>query len=283
MKRSTCATFSGTIKGLKRRLSRQLAPNLGTILAVALMLLAYHFLTTPESTLLAGPAAPQAILGSIDYQGFLTDDNGRPLNGDTNITLRLYDTPTGGVALWTEAHTGSNAVPVDDGLFNVHLGSLTPIPADVWNHSTLYLGVQVGTDAEMTPRQPVGAVPVSMGVADNAITTDDIQDGAVTQEKLKNNLCCGHTNTEGTGWVDYGAGVYIDIDTSVCNFPEVPMYFTSLAGRTSHWNAIGASSIYSPESNSFRVYVWSHSEAIDPTKTDSYDWYIQWCGIRATQ
>ncbi len=237
MKRSTCATFSGTIKGLKRRLSRQLAPNLGTILAVALMLLAYHFLTTPESTLLAGPAAPQAILGSIDYQGFLTDDNGRPLNGDTNITLRLYDTPTGGVALWTEAHTGSNAVPVDDGLFNVHLGSLTPIPADVWNHSTLYLGVQVGTDAEMTPRQPVGAVPVSMGVADNAITTDDIADGAVTQEKAPTLIQSANGENEivrSGNQVLYGTDANGLVTVEYPCFPNGVRTFIAING---HWDA----------------------------------------------
>ena len=87
------------------------------------------------------------------------------------------DELTGGTALWTEAHTGGNAVPVDAGLFNVLLGSLTPIPSSVWDNDTLYLGVQVSNDAEMMPREVVGAVPVAgmaLTVPDGSVESGDL-------------------------------------------------------------------------------------------------------------
>ena len=138
---------------------RYFVPNLGTLILMALMLLVYRASAAPN-----GPAAPDATPGTISYQGMLNDAAGQPINGSTNITFRLYSVPTGGTALWTEAHTGANAVPVSNGLFNVLLGSLTPISASVWSNANVYLGVQVGGDAEMTPREIVSPVGVAMSV-----------------------------------------------------------------------------------------------------------------------
>jgi hypothetical protein len=109
----------------------------------------------------------------------LNDAAGQPINGSTNITFRLYSAPTGGTALWTEAHTSANAVPVSNGLFNVLLGSLTPIPASVWSNANVYLGVQVGGDAEMTPREEVNAVPITL-VANQARNVPQMQSGIIT-------------------------------------------------------------------------------------------------------
>jgi hypothetical protein len=100
-----------------------------------------------------------ASTGLLSYQGYLTDAGGEPLHGEVDITFRLYNVLTGGTSLWTEAHTGVNAVPVEDGLFNVMLGSLNPITGDVWSNGASYLGVQVGNDVEMDPRELVGTVP----------------------------------------------------------------------------------------------------------------------------
>jgi hypothetical protein len=176
-------------------------PLLPRILAMALIVLfagaalgaAYRAWAAPRRGPAMAPAAQGAIPGVVSYQAYLTNAGGRPINGSTDVTFRLYNMPTGGTELWTEAHAGSgNAIPVSNGLFNVYLGSLTPIPPTVWANSTLYLGVQVGTDAEMSPREVIGAVPAAMTVPDGAITQAKLgadvmvvpPDGSVTTAKL---------------------------------------------------------------------------------------------------
>ena len=285
----------------KRILTGQILLNVGTVLTVALLLFAYHAWAAPVTEVapaaVVATSAPTVITattmlpdgvtvnsvmpGVISYQATLTDANGKPLSGNLNLTFGLYATPTGSTALWTETRSGANAVPVDAGLFNVMLGSLTPIPSDVWSNDILYLGVQVGSDTEMTPREVVGAVPMAMTVPDGAIGMDQIADEAVTSDKLDSHLCCGHTNPNGTGWVDYGDdGIYIDVNTLACNFTATPMYFTSLAGDNNHWTTTGATSIYSPSASGFRVYVRGISGAISSAFANSKNWHIQWCGIK---
>ena len=125
--------------------------------------------------------------GVLNYQGQLTDAAGNPLDANHDVTFSLYNVSEGGTALWTEAHTGANAVSVTAGLFSTLLGSITPIPSDVMSSSPLYLGVAVSTDAEMMPRQPVSSVAYALlanDVADGAITESKIADGAVTTAKL---------------------------------------------------------------------------------------------------
>ncbi len=56
----------------------------------------------------------------INYQGMLTDNSDEPLDGDFNITFRIYNASSGGTMRWDETHS---SVPVTDGLFNVILGS----------------------------------------------------------------------------------------------------------------------------------------------------------------
>jgi hypothetical protein len=143
------------------KLAHHLVPNAGTLVMMALLLFAYHAWAAPSAAPQVAPAS-QVNTGLLSYQGYLTDAGGAPLTGDVDITFRLYDAPSGGAALWTETHTGQNAVPVEDGLFNVMLGSLTPISSTVWSSGASYLGVQVGNDGEMSPREKLGTVPHAM-------------------------------------------------------------------------------------------------------------------------
>lgn len=167
---------------MRQRLQRYFIPNIGTLILMALMLFVYRASAAPS-----GPTTPDATPGTLSYQGMLNDAAGQPINGSTGITFRLYNTPMGGTALWTETHTSANAVPISNGLFNVLLGSLNPIPASVWSNTNIYLGVQVGNDAEMSPRELIGEVPLAkMGltVPDGAIGTNQIADGAITTTKI---------------------------------------------------------------------------------------------------
>ena len=89
--------------------------------------------------------------------------------------------------MWAETHTG---VPVTNGLFNISLGSITPIPSTVWNNAAVYLGVQVAGDtAELLPREVVGTVPYAIH-SDNA------------PKVLDSNMCdnCGNVTETVSQW-----------------------------------------------------------------------------------
>jgi hypothetical protein len=91
----------------------------------------------------------------IPLQGVLTDASGTPISSAVIVQFNLYGASTGGSSLWNETQT---ITPVD-GLFVAYLGAQTSVPLTVFrDNSTPYLGIKVGTDAEM-PRVQVGTAP----------------------------------------------------------------------------------------------------------------------------
>ena len=109
--------------------------------------------------LLAAPTFAQ-VPSTISYQGVLTDGSGTLLlDGNYNITFRIWDDPWAGNLLYTEVH---NPVFVQKGGFSVLLGSLTPLP-NLFNRP-LYLGIQVDPNPEMAPRVPLSAMPYALGM-----------------------------------------------------------------------------------------------------------------------
>jgi hypothetical protein len=111
----------------------------------------------------------------VNYQGTLTDSQGQPLQGSYGLTFKIYAAASGGNALWTEAHS---AVAVDQGLFNVVLGS-TAFPASLFNSPDRWLGITVGAAAELTPRMRFTSVPWALRatVADTAMVGIGGSDG----------------------------------------------------------------------------------------------------------
>ncbi|MGC1378032.1 MAG: tail fiber domain-containing protein [Anaerolineales bacterium] len=127
-----------------------------TLLVVCCLIGTSHAWAAPQSA----PALAATSTGTIPYQGRLTDTSGGALNGAYTVVFRLYNVASGGSPLWEEYWTGVNSVQVANGLFNVMLGSLTPIPQDLINgNNSLWLGIDVGSDAEMTPRVQLGSAP----------------------------------------------------------------------------------------------------------------------------
>jgi hypothetical protein len=147
----------------------------------------------------------------INYQGTLTDASGNPVNGNKNMTFRIYDVANGGTALWTETQ---NNVPVENGVFNVLLGSATPIPFSVFNGPTKYLGVTVAPDPEMTPRREIVSVPYAYtdgdwDIMNNVLFTHNSWGIAGYGNTLYGNLRSSHVNfgracTTGTDGQNYG-------------------------------------------------------------------------------
>ena len=115
---------------------------------------------------------------TINYQGYLTDDKGIPLN-DTSITItfRLYDAKTNGTILWTEFHDN---VPINNGQLSIMLGNQAPL-VNVLANDQLFMGVSINSDPEMTPRKQL----VSAAFAIRAYSADTVPDGAITNSKIK--------------------------------------------------------------------------------------------------
>jgi len=163
-------------------------PSRGNVLITLVMIAVLLWAQSAGAVSLLAPRNSQlASTGTIAYQGRLADSSGNPLTSTLNMSFRLYNAASGGTPLWTEQWTGSNGVKVSDGLFNVMLGSLTPIAqAVITGNSNLFLGITVGTDDEMSPRVQLGSVPFAvqaLTVPDGSVTTGKIADGAVTQAK----------------------------------------------------------------------------------------------------
>ncbi len=102
-----------------------------------------------------------AVSNKIPIQGRLTDASGNPLNGNYNITASIYNVSSGGTALCSKTQN----VSVSNGLFDMTIDNCT---SDHINGQQLYLGIQVGSDAEMTPRQAIYPVPYAFSLLPGA-------------------------------------------------------------------------------------------------------------------
>lgn len=85
---------------------------------------------------------------TLSYQAVLANADGTPVaNGNYDLTFRLYTSASGGSALWEENH---NSVSITDGIVNATLGSSTVL--DLAFDEAYWLGITVGSEAEMAPR-----------------------------------------------------------------------------------------------------------------------------------
>jgi hypothetical protein len=101
----------------------------------------------------------------MNYQGYLTNAAGVPINGTVQMVFSIYNVSSGGSPLWTETHS----VTVSQGVYSVILGEGTiPNPINLLFDTTYYLGVRAGTDPEMTPRK----ILTSVGYAFQALNSE---------------------------------------------------------------------------------------------------------------
>lgn len=96
---------------------------------------------------------------NLSYQGVLTDTSGNPKpDGAYTLTFRLYQTSSGGTAIGTQQQT----LQVKRGLFNTVLDQVFSSAAF---DRPYWLGIQVGSEAELSPRIPLTSVPYSVSSA----------------------------------------------------------------------------------------------------------------------
>ena len=162
----------------------------------------------------------------INYQGKLLTPAGAAV-ADTAYVMQfaIYDAPAGGTQLWSEPPA---SVQVKKGLFSVLLGSVNNLGPNLFSAPNRFLGIKVGADAEMTPRQQIvssafafKAATADMAstavnaliantVADGAITTDKIADNSISVSKLKP-VEPWTAPVLLNGWSNYDTGYYSQV------------------------------------------------------------------------
>lgn len=122
-----------------------------SIIAIAVSILLISLLQLP---VFAGDEATYPNL--IRFQGKLRSLEGLPLNGMYSLAFALYDIDVDADPLWREVQEDIN---IEDGLLDVELGSMTTL--DLPFDKQYWLGVEVESDGEMTPRFKLTSVPYS--------------------------------------------------------------------------------------------------------------------------
>jgi hypothetical protein len=191
------------------------------------------------------PAGPAFTLAqppyTMNYQGYLTDSGGSPLNGTYDMAFRLYDADTGGTMEWgPENHKD---VLVNDGLFQVALGSHTTLSPEVFDEA-LYLEVQVESTT-LTPREPLRAVPYAFGLVPGAEVEGDPDSSDYA-------LYVENTGTDATDQGIYALGRQYGVHAY--GITDAGLYASSSTGT---YAIISADTTYSAEGYAGQdTYVW---------------------------
>jgi hypothetical protein len=106
---------------------------------------------------LGAAQANAAVPARASYQGFL-EDGGQPVSGARNLYFVLFGTPTYQDSIWSESHPN---VTVDRGVFNVELGSIRPLTAQIVDRAALYLETRVN-GVVLSPRKRLDSVPYAL-------------------------------------------------------------------------------------------------------------------------
>lgn len=172
------------------------------LLCISIALVAFCAVLTP---------AWSQIPRTLSYQGVLTDSLGVPKpDGTYSITFRLYNVASGGSPLWTEQKT----LAVKRGLFSTILGDQVVIGSFISFDRPYWLGLQVASEPELSPRIPLTSVGYSFSsvrsdtaayamvapgqafvdsariagtIPNNSVTSAKIVDGTITNADIGNN------------------------------------------------------------------------------------------------
>ncbi|MDM8526711.1 hypothetical protein QUF58_00750 [Anaerolineales bacterium HSG24] len=119
----------------------------------------YEFTEDMTARNIGALAAPAAEV--LPIQGQLTDSAGTPITGNRSVTFSVYEVATGGTAKCSSTQT----VTITEGFFSTEITGCDT--GDIRGFQ-MYMGIKVGSDAEMTPRQPLRAVPYAYSLLPGA-------------------------------------------------------------------------------------------------------------------
>jgi hypothetical protein len=159
--------------------TRKLWKPIGIVVTLLLLLVAVGTvlgqepeppLSGPEEEEGAGIEAETSIMAyparTMNYQGYLTDGSGNPLDGNYDMVFSLWNTETLGTGTKKWGDETHNDVPVSNGLFSVALGETAPL--DPYNDFDEQLYLEIAVDGTTLPRQMLRAVPYAMGLTAGA-------------------------------------------------------------------------------------------------------------------
>ena len=103
----------------------------------------------------------------INFQGFLTDLDDKPISDVVDVQVRIYASPSGGAELYFEQHS---AVAVEDGVVRLPIGAISRLTEAIFEvegglptGGGRYIGLTIAGDtAELAPRFPIGVVPFAI-------------------------------------------------------------------------------------------------------------------------
>ena len=147
----------------------------------------------------AGAAVPAlaAVPELINFQGKLTDASGKAVTTAVHIVFSFYTAAANGTPVWTEAQT---VTPDDSGVYSVLLGEVMPL--NISFSTGYWLGVAVGTDAEMLPRYKMVSSAYSLYSLNSATAAYSLASGTAAWSlgadwpSITNKLAAG-TTTDG--------------------------------------------------------------------------------------
>lgn len=118
-----------------------------------------------------GPALAQGVAPAVlPMQGFLTDGDGTPIDGDISLRINLYDSEVATTDIFTETQT----VMVDQGHFVAYVGDAASLDLALFrDNSDVWVGLAIDGGTEL-PRFQLGSVPYAgfaqyAGAAGNAL------------------------------------------------------------------------------------------------------------------
>ena len=128
----------------------------------------------------------------INYQGRLTNSVGTPLDTTVALIFQIYADSNGVTSLWDETHP---SVVIAAGLFQVQLGSVSPIAQNVFTGEKRWLGVRFsgGLATALMPlvstayayrANVTDTASLAKSVADNSVTSTKILDGTITGDDI---------------------------------------------------------------------------------------------------
>ena len=138
-------------------------PLIIILFSVILSVGIYQKLTSESGKTRAVPIQPPKHYRILNYQGMLTEKDGSPIVEQTRVRFRIWNQINSGQELYNSGFC--NIIPDQNGIFYTVIGSTCgqEISSDIFSQNLhTFLGVTVGLDEEMSPRQPVASTGYSL-------------------------------------------------------------------------------------------------------------------------